>query len=407
VSSLPEVARPVPDSPFPAGEYRERLRAVQARMAERSLSALIVSEPANLYYLTGYDAWSFYMPQCVIVPAGGVCHLFARRQDARGAQHTAHLASDQIHGYPEDLVHRPDVHPYEWIADIAIELGLLSNSPHARIGAELDADYFSPRGYLALLGRLPRARLVDSHELVNWVRVVKSEREQAVLREAGRITQRVMAVALEQIVANRRQCDAVAEIQRAQALGVEEFGGDYPALVPLLPTGAASGTPHLTWTDQPFRVGETTTVEIAGVRHRYHVPLARTVVLGAAPQRLRAVEEAIGEGMAAVLEQLRPGVAVRDVHAAFARAIGRHGLEKDSRLGYSIGIGYPPDWGERTVSIRSRETTVIEAGMAFHIILGLWMDGWGYETSEPVLVGAAGPEQLTRLPRGLTIKEGT
>jgi ectoine hydrolase len=389
---------------FSAAEYRERLRVVQARMAQRSLSALIVSEPANLYYLTGYDAWSFYMPQCVIVPADGVCHLFARSQDARGAHYTADLPPDQIHGYPEDLVHRQDVHPYEWIADTAIELGLLSNSPDTQLGAELDADYFSPRGYLALHERLPRASLVDSHELVNWVRVVKSEREQAVLREAGRIAQRVMEVALEQIVPNRRQCDAVAEIQRAQALGVEDLGGDYPALVPLLPTGAASGTPHLTWSDQPFKVGETTTVEIAGVRHRYHAPLARTVVLGEPPRQLRDMEEAIGEGMAAVLEQLRPGVAARDVHAAFARTIGRYGLEKDSRLGYSIGVGYPPDWGERTVSIRPQETTVIEAGMAFHIILGMWLDGWGYETSEPVLIAADGPEQLTRLPRGLTIK---
>jgi ectoine hydrolase len=42
--------------------------------------------------------------------------------------------------------------------------------------------------------------------------------------------------------------------------------------------------------------------------------------------------------------------------------------------------------------------------MAFHVILGMWMDGWGYETSEPVLVGPAGAEQLTRLPRGLTVK---
>ncbi len=403
MSSPPDSARPFPDAAFPEAEYLQRLRAVQARMAERSLSALIVCEPANLYYLTGYDAWSFYMPQCVIVPAGGACHLFARRQDARGAQFTAYLDQDHIHGYPEALVHRQDVHPFEWIADTAVELGLLADAPDTQIGAELDADYFSARGYLALLERLPRASLVDSHELVNWVRVVKSEREQAVMRDAGRIAQRVMTVALEQIVAGRRQCDAVAEIQRAQACGTPELGGDYPALVPLLPTGPASGTPHLTWSDQPFRSGETTTVEIAGVRHRYHAPLARTVVLGKPPQRLRDVEQAIGEGMDAVLDQLRPGVTGRDVHAAFTRTIERHGLEKDSRLGYSIGVGYPPDWGERTVSIRAQEETVIEAGMAFHIILGMWMDGWGYETSESLLVTADGPDPLTRLPRGLTV----
>jgi ectoine hydrolase len=43
--------------------------------------------------------------------------------------------------------------------------------------------------------------------------------------------------------------------------------------------------------------------------------------------------------------------------------------------------------------------------MAFHVILGMWMDGWGYETSEPVLVTERGAEQLTHLPRGLTVKD--
>jgi ectoine hydrolase len=84
--------------------------------------------------------------------------------------------------------------------------------------------------------------------------------------------------------------------------------------------------------------------------------------------------------------------------------IAAHGLVKDSRIGYSIGIGYPPDWGERTVSLRPGETTVLAAGMAFHVILGMWMDGWGYELSEPVVVTDHGVERLTDLDHELTIR---
>ena len=62
-----------------------------------------------------------------------------------------------------------------------------------------------------------------------------------------------------------RQCDVVAEIMAAQATGTPEHGGDYPAIVPMLPTGEAAGTPHLTWTDRPFETGEATTIELAGV----------------------------------------------------------------------------------------------------------------------------------------------
>lgn len=391
--------------PFPQTEYANRLHAVQARMVEQQISSLVVVDPANLYYLTGYNAWSFYMPQCLIVPVEGAPHLFARAMDAQGAHYTASLPRDQIHGYPEYLVQRKDIHPFDWIAERALETGALHDDPGTFVAAETDAYYFSPRGFFALHSHLRNAALIDSHELVNWVRVVKSPLEQEKMRQAGRVATKVMKRAIGQIEVGRRQCDVVAEIQRAQALGARKLGGDYPAIVPMLPTGVTAGTPHLTWSDLPLVAGEATTIELAGVHHRYHAPLARTVVLGRPPNRLRDCAATVSDGMAAALDQLRPGNACRDAQQSFATTIARQGLQKESRIGYSIGIGYPPDWGERTVSLRSEEDTEVRAGMAFHVILGMWMDGWGYETSESVLIGEDGPELLTKVPRDLTVKE--
>jgi Xaa-Pro aminopeptidase len=84
-------------------EYTGRLRRVRQAMAERSYGALIVTDPANLFYLTGYDAWSFYMPQCLLVLPDDEPHLFARAMDAAGAAFTCNLRAEQIHGYPETL----------------------------------------------------------------------------------------------------------------------------------------------------------------------------------------------------------------------------------------------------------------------------------------------------------------
>lgn len=383
-----------------AAEYADRLRRVRDKMRERSLAALVVSDPANLFYLTGYDAWSFYTPQCLVIPAETEPHLFARAQDAAGATFTCNLPAEQIHGYPEELVHRPDVHPFDWIAGAARDLVPAGEL----VGVEGDAHFFSPRGYFALANGLPGNRLADSAELVNWVRLVKSPSEVGRLRIAGAIAERAMRIACEQLRPGRRQCDLVAEILAAQAIGVPGHGGEYPALVPLLPTGDASGTPHLTWSDRPFRIGEATTIELAGVFGRYHAPLARTVMLGDPPQRLIDTAHVVAEAMESTLDAIRPGVTGGVVHEAFDRVIRSHGLRKDSRIGYSIGIGYPPDWGERTVSLRREETTELAAGMAFHIILGMWMDGWGYELSEPIVVTATGVERLTDLPHELTIR---
>ena len=385
-------------------EYAERLARVRSAMARQSLSALVVTDPANLFYLCGYDAWSFYVPQCLVVPAEGPPRLFARAMDAPGARFTTVLADHHVHAYPESLVHRPDAHPFDWISRVALEHGAIQDGPDSTVGVEGDSPFFSARAYLALTAALPRGRVVDSSELVNWARLVKSEREIAQLRIAGSIADRAMRVALEAVAVGRRQCDVAGEIMAAQASGTEEHGGDYAAIIPLLPTGAGAGTPHLTWTDLAFVEGEATTIELAGVFGRYHAPLARTVMLGSPPDRLATTAKVTQEGMAAALEAAVPGATAGDVHAAFNAVINEYGLSKESRIGYSIGIGYPPDWGERTVSLRAQEPTVLVPGMAFHVILGMWMDGWGYELSEPVVIGDSGAERLTDLPQELTIR---
>jgi ectoine hydrolase len=385
-------------------EYAERIGKVRTAMSEQSLSALVVTDPANLFYLSGYDAWSFYMPQCLIIPAEGHPHLFARAMDAAGANFTTILPNEQVHGYPEELVHRPDVHPFGWIAERAKQFGVLTDAPDVTVGVEGDCHFFSARAYLALIAGFPRSRVVDSGELVNWVRLVKSPHEISQLRIAGSIAQRAMEVALEAVAVGRRQCDAASEIMAAQATGTAEHGGDYAAIIPLLPTGTGAGTPHLTWTELPFVHGEATTIELAGVFGRYHTPFARTVMLGDPPKPLATTAKVVEEGMAAALEAAVPGATGGDVHAAFNAVIAEHGLKKDSRIGYSIGIGYPPDWGERTVSLRAEDATALAPGMAFHVILGMWMDGWGYELSEPVVITDSAPERLTNLPRELSIK---
>lgn len=402
VQSEAPAAEAAPLSPE-AVEHRRRLARVRRAMAGRSMAALVVTDPANIYYLCGYNAWSFYTPQCLVVPADAEPVLFARAMDAAGARVTASLDEEQVEGYPETLVHRPDVHPFDWIAQRIVERGLTDGSSDTVVGFEGDSHFFSARAFRALEAGLTGLRLEDSQELVNWVRVVKSEYELERMRVAGTIAQHAMEMALEAVVPGRRQCDAVADILAAQARGVGDHGGDYPAIVPMLPTGEGSGTPHLTWTDEPFRRGEATVIELAGVYQRYHAPLARTIVLGEPPLRLAATASVVQDGMAAVLGHLKPGSTPHEVHAAWETVIGSHGLSKASRIGYSIGLGYPPDWGERTVSLRADDRTTMLPGMCFHVILGMWMEGWGYELSEPVVVHETGVERLANLDQTLTI----
>jgi Xaa-Pro dipeptidase len=273
-----------------------------------------------------------------------------------------------------------------------------------RVGAETDSYYFSPKAYAQLCAGLGAEQLHDASQLVNWVRAVKSEGEVACMRRAARMVGGVMQVAYEAIAPGVRQCDVAARIYAAQVGGDAEVAGDVTGLCPFILTGESSAAPHLMWSERRFREGEATVFELGAAFRHYNAGLARTVHLGRPPARLQSTAHAVEEGMAAVLAAIRPGITAGAVEAAWRAVISRHGLRKESRIGYSIGLGYPPDWGEQTISLRADESSVLEERNTLHVILGMWMDGWGLEISETVLVTARGSECLTQFPRQIHVK---
>jgi len=389
---------------FSQEEYDARLAGVRARMRRQGLSALLVTDPANMYYLTGYNAWSFYTPQLVFVPAEGPMLLFTREMDAGGASRTSWLPPECIIGYPERYVHRPHLHPFDWVSFALRERHLIAPAAAGCVGLEMDSHFFSPKAYRSLLNAVPEWTLVDAFELVNWVRAVKSPAEIQLMRGAAKICEAAMAAAVDTIDVGVRQCDAAAAISSAQIAGVDGIGGDYPAIVPMLPTGEAADTPHLTWSEDRFEAGQAVVVELAGAYHRYHAPLARTVVLGTPSARLAKLADAVADGLNAVLTEVQPGVPVRELARTWNRTLAKYGLEKPSRIGYSIGVGYPPDWGERTISLRSEDDSILAENMTFHLIGGMWMDNYGYELSESIRVSSDGVETFTSFPRELLQK---
>lgn len=388
---------------FTRDEYQDRLAKTRREMARRELDLLIVTDPSNMNWLTGYDGWSFYVHQCVIVTMDGAPIWFGRGQDAAGALRTCHMSPDNIIGYPDHYVQSTERHPMDYLSAQLADRGL----GHGRFGVEMDNYWFTAAAFASLQMHLPNAQFTDATALVNWQRAVKSEAEITYMRQAGQIVGKMHQRIFDKVEPGLRKCDLVAEIYDAglrhdDTLG---YGGDYPAIVPLLPSGADAAAPHLTWDDQPMKSGEGTFFEIAGVVHRYHCPLSRTVFLGKPTQTFLDAEKAVLEGMEAGLDKARAGNTCEDIALAFFDVLKTYGIEKDNRTGYPIGLSYPPDWGERTMSLRPGDKTVLEENMTFHFMTGLWMEDWGFEITESIRVGMDGPECLSNVPRKMLVKD--
>jgi ectoine hydrolase len=392
-----------PNLHFSKDEYAGRISRTRQAMQESGVDLIIVSDPSNMAWLTGYDGWSFYVHQCVLLGVEGDPVWFGRGQDANGAKRTCFMGQGDIIGYADHYVQSTERHPMDYLSTRIEERGW----SNARIGVEMDNYWFSAAAFASLQRYLPNAKFSDTTRLVNWQRAVKSSRELDYMRTAARFVERMHARIVEKVEPGLRKCDLVAEIYDASLRYDPDIdaGGDYPAIVPLLPSGEDAAAPHLTWTDAVMKSGEGTFFEIAGVYHRYHCPLSRTVFLGKPTPTFLDAEKAVLEGMEAGLEMARAGSFCEDIANAFFAVLKKYGISKDNRAGYPIGLSYPPDWGERTMSLRPGDRTVLKENMTFHFMTGLWMNNWGFEITESIVIGKSGPECLANVPRKLFVKD--
>jgi ectoine hydrolase len=386
---------------FTKEEYKNRLKKVQSLMQDKGIELLISQDPSNMNYLTGYDAWSFYYAQCVIVHVNcdePIC--FVRDQDAGGAYIKTYLKDENIIKYNEKYIHTWPLHPYDALVDLIKE----KKWDKLSIGLEMDSHYFTAYCYEKIKNGLPNAKIKDCERLVNWVRVVKSDAEIKLMKSAAEITKLGMEKAIEAINPGVRQCDAVSQIYSTLIKGTPDFGGDYASIVPMLPTGKGTSASHLTWTEDKFLEGEATIIEIAGTHKKYHCPMARTVLLGKPDQlKIDTMNKTI-EALQAGIDATKAGNTADDVAQAFWKILDKYGIEKTSRTGYSIGIGYPPDWGEHTLNISKGDMTELKPNVTFHMIAVMQFGDWGVEASESIRVTDKGAELFYDFPKELRIK---
>ena len=386
---------------FEVDEYKQRLEKTKKSMADKGIDVLIVTDPANMNYLTGFDGWSFYVHQCLIVMIDQEQPIWVGRgQDGNAARLTTWLDDENIYPYTDDYVQSLVKHPMDFVADIIKEKGYDKKT----IATEMDAYYYTAKCQERLELGLPNAKFKDGNLLVSWVKVIKSDAEVEYMRRAAKIVEKGMQTAYESIDVGVRQCDAAANVFHALVSGTEEYGGEYASIIPLMPAGVRTSTPHLSWTDEPYKDGDTVILELAGNYRRYHCPLSRTMILGDAPQKVKDLAAVVAEGLTNALNSIKPGVTCEEVERVWAKSIAKSGFIKDSRIGYSMGLNYPPDWGEHTASLRPGDKTVLQPNMTFHMIPGIWLDDCGVDISESFRVTETGIELFTNYPRKLLIK---
>lgn len=390
----------MPASDFTSAEYDNRLTKARTAMATAGITTLIVTDPSNMAWLTGYDGWSFYVPQAVIVPSSGTPLWWGRTQDKPGAAQTTWIGADNLFDWPEEHVQHPDHHPYDALVTLLRDRGWTAN-----LGVEMDNYYYSAASHRILENAFGRDAMVDATGLVNLQRAVKSPTELAMMRNAGRLTAAMHDVLRDQFRSGLAKHELVAKVQAAGVAGVPGLAGDYPAIAPIAPSGIEASASHITWNDRPLEAGEATYFEISGCYRRYHCPTSRSLFLGTPPADILRAEAAVLRAIEDTLAAAKPGVSCEDVAQNVYDSFARSGYTKGNRTGYPIGLSYPPDWGERTMSLRPGDTSLLQENMTFHLMPGLWTSDWGLAITESFVVTPEGGKTLADIPRELVVRD--
>ncbi|MDA3916027.1 MAG: M24 family metallopeptidase [Deltaproteobacteria bacterium] len=386
---------------FDISEYQVRLNKTKEVMIQKGLDVLIVTDPANMNYISGYDGWSFYVHQGLIIFLDKDQPVwFGREQDSNGARITTWLDDENIIGYQDHYVQSQTIHPYDFVAD------LIKKYQHDRknIGVEKDNYYFTAQSFEHLKKNLPNAVIKDGGLIINWVRAIKSPKELEYMKMAGQILEKVMKTAVDMIEPGVREGDAAAEVYKTMIAGTRNFTGDYSAIIPIMPSGRRTTTAHLSWTDRRYKKDEIILLELSGCKNRYHAPLSRTIITGKPSKELDTIAKTVIHGLNKVVDFIKPGIMAQDIEAKWREAISGSRVVKESRIGYAFGLNYPPDWGEHTISLRPGDTTIIKPGMTIHVMPGIWTDTLGFECSEAIYITDKGCETFSKVSRQLFVK---
>src|SRR5260370_7100383 len=288
---------------FERSEYLDRIGRTKQAMAERGIDLLLVASPANQFWLTGYDGWSFYTPQIVALRLDQEEPIWVgRKMDAVGAKFTAFLKRESVVPYPDIYVASAERHPLQFVAEEITRRGW----GRGTVGVESDDYYYTAKWDATLRAGLPNARFVDAFLLVNRCRMKKSAAELAFMRQAGRIAALAQKAAFDKAEPGVRQCDVMAELYKVTTAGTPEFGGTFPCKPPNAMVGEMCSAPHLSWTDEKLEANDLFYIEMGGVRHRYHSPLSRCIYLGKPTGRMDTVANVIAHTLPALPARLKP-----------------------------------------------------------------------------------------------------
>lgn len=374
------------ECPFPEAEFQGRLERVRKLMRDEQLDALLLTDPSDIYYLTGYSTFEVSVHVALVVTRPDL--VLQVPSIEMGPAMTA-TRLDRVLGYR-----------WEGLGQVLKPLADVLREAGRRIG--VDFWHGSLRyGVAAGLTRLlPGYEFLDAAHLLDSVKVVKTPVELACLRHSASITLKGMEAA-EAVV---RPGVTDSEIAAAGAAAMLAAGSEFMSMQPIVTVGRRSSVIHANHKRHVVERNDPVFLEFGSAYQRYTAPMMRTVIAGTPTTRMEQVFGGCRRIFEALLDTMRPGNTFDTAARAAEQALAP--LADDvffsGVFGYTVGAQFPPSWVEGSGFIARGSNQVFQAGMVFHLPICLRIPGqWGIGCSDTVCVTEQGGEPITANPWSL------
>lgn len=365
--------------PFASDEYQARLDKVRHAMAQRGLDALLLTDPADINYLTGYHTFEVSVHACLVCTQERLV-LQVASIETGAAVVTARV--DEIIGYRWENLDEI-ITPLADLLTSCEQIGIDGWSSGLRVGV-MDA----------LTNTLGKECFCEAGDLLDMIRIVKSSAELEMLSESARIT----AAGLEAAMAAIRPGMTDNDIAAAGAKALLENGSEFMSLQPIVTSGHRIGVIHVNHKRHVIQPNEPVFLEFGAAYQRYTAPMMRTAVAGKPSAELTATRDLCRSLFESLCSHMKPGNTFDDAAKAADALLAptRDQLFFSGVFGYAVGAQFPPSWVEGTGYIAKGQTRTFEINMVFHLPLCLRVPGqWGVGLSDTVVITPGGAEPLT------------
>ncbi|MDP2931058.1 MAG: Xaa-Pro peptidase family protein [Chloroflexota bacterium] len=328
---------------------RSRLEKLRQKLAEKEIDAILISQPENRHYLSGFTGSAGYL---LISPQKAVLAT-----DFRYVEQAAVQA-------PDFEIARINSYTADWIS------GLIAGLNLKKLGFEAESVTFAFYRWLSDNLKQSQLKLVPVESLVESLRAVKEPAELDLITKAVGITDR----ALEHIEGVMRpgmtEIEAAWEIEKF----MREQGSQTLPFEIIVAAGPNGALPHHQPSARVINSGEPVVVDIGAKCGGYCSDMTRTFCPGAQDDKFRKVYDTVLGAQLAALSIIKEGMTGEQADSLARTVIEEAGYGQNFGHGLGHGVGLAVHELPR---LGAKSTDVLSAGMVFTVEPGIYLTGWG------------------------------